>query len=157
MFTCRYCFSIEAKEGGECDSSPIKLHVPKVYHLPGQHEQDRHGGDGDGGGQPAAGGGANVPSSINRAEIIAGQKARSKELTKGIKVAGRDRGWRMIGGFNAVIALGAAGLVSVRPSPDGKSFNVEHFKGRDHNPSSNSNYKLAADALSAAEKLMFRR
>ena len=47
MFTCRYCFSIEANEGGKCDVSPIKLHAPKAYHLSGEHEQQSHGGDGN--------------------------------------------------------------------------------------------------------------
>lgn len=45
MNRCSYCFTLNVVEGGECGASPTRLHALKVYHLPGQHEQQSHGGE----------------------------------------------------------------------------------------------------------------
>lgn len=50
MNRCSYCFTVNVVDGANCEASPTKLHAPKTYHLPGQHEQESHGGDGEGGG-----------------------------------------------------------------------------------------------------------
>lgn len=52
MNRCSYCFTVNVVEGGVCTDSPTKLHAPKTYHLPGQHDQQSHGGDNGKSGKP---------------------------------------------------------------------------------------------------------
>lgn len=50
MNRCSYCFTVNVVDGQTCESSPSRLHAPRPYHLPGQHEQESHGGEGGGNG-----------------------------------------------------------------------------------------------------------